>query len=235
MSLGSAIKASSSSLLKDTSSSPGGTLIIEKARVASRKRDRICTVSASVDDTDALCNRLCDGPDEPDERDMEAKFWKEKFVRLNEQRSREYIELSHRLGLTSEREKKLEEHAKVLMSKLKLTEKRLSHPSHQADTTYPECHRQKLMEIFQHLTSITVESEELIDGYEIYTCSITNARLLKTARFQIRLAGKESHWLPVSNTSLFPAYLKDHISFEEQMLPVILGDVLQNLYEEEKD
>jgi hypothetical protein len=223
----SGVSSSAAGVLKDvtnnTETTAGRQTVDDTLKTtASRKRDRICTVSSSIDDTsENLSNGF-----EDDMPDAAAEFWRRKFDALNHQRTLEVAELANQLEATTAREKKLEDYVKLLTKKLNLTEKKLSR-GHKGSN-------QEVLDFFQKITSLTIESIKIVDADELYTCLVTNTQLEKSCRFQFKLTAEEAHFMPLTQTDLLPEYLRNHISFDKEMLPVVLGDVLQNLFEDDE-
>ena len=97
----------------------------------------------------------------------------------------------------------------------------------------------KKLSFYEALTSMTIKCED----NEEYVCTVKNKLKRIATRFKIILPGdldeKDSsnspvdiQYLPIANANLLPEYLQSEISFQENIAPVLLGDILHSLYNE---
>ena len=71
-----------------------------------------------------------------------------------------------------------------------------------------------------------------------YMCTVTNAVKHISTRFLLQIPTDPKQnidFIPKSNLDMLPEYLRVHISFEPLMAPVLMGDVLQSLYEDQEE
>ena len=210
----------------------GDALVIDRTKFASRKRGRISVITRGSDTLNVK--------DESKDVEISAEvaFWREKYESLRLVKSGAEEELEEQLQLVTEREGKLEKYANLLEQKIEILKDHIPLQSKDDLNEKLNGYRKKLC-FFETMTSMTVKC----DDSEIYICTIKN-RLRKTAtRFQIVLNdGDEKtvllsetpdiNYAPIANSNLLPEYLQSEISFESDMAPVLMGDILQSLYED---
>ena len=87
-------------------------------------------------------------------------------------------------------------------------------------------------------TTTTTPKSKSKPKFNEYMCTVTNEVKHISTRFllQIPTDTKQSiDFIPKSNLDMLPEYLRVHISFEPLMAPVLMGDVLQSLYEDQEE
>ena len=208
-------------------------VMIDRSQFASRKRGRIAVITKSKD---LLGGSPSGGPLEEIDSNSEANFWREKYEKLREEKSNAEEELEHQLEITTEREQKLDKYAKLLEKKVEQLVGSVSAVS--SSTDIPETLRKKAA-FYEIMTSMSVNVQD--DGG--YICTVRNTVKKSATRFKIELkeesddaraegSDQEVNYTPMANPAILPEYLQSEISCGAKMLPVIMGDVLQLLYEE---
>ena len=97
---------------------------------------------------------------------------------------------------------------------------------------------EKIIKFYEYLTSCKVRmpDEQAADSKtEKFLCTRKNSinrSVIKFLMYDNPENDQESIFVPKANMELFPAYLQGEILFESKMAPVILGDLLQALYED---
>ena len=71
-----------------------------------------------------------------------------------------------------------------------------------------------------------------------FVCTVKNRSMQRVTKFKITEREGEQNenmeFKPLANADFLPEYLRAHINFEAEMAPVILGDVLQNIFTEDE-
>lgn len=212
----------------------GDTLVIDRTKFASRKRGRISVITRGKDRLD-VTNESRD-----EEVSREITFWREKYESLRMVRMGAEEELEAQLELMTEREGKLERYAELLEKKIEILNER--NPSQPKDDLSEKLdgYRKKLC-FFETMTSMTVKCEE----NESYICTVKNKLKKVAVRFKVVMSDdttkdaadnteQDVQYTPLANANLLPEYLQSEISFETNMAPVLTGDILQSLYEEDR-
>ena len=213
-------------------------VMIDRTQFASRKRGRIAVITKSKDLLDGTPSG---GPLEELDTNSEANFWRDKYEKLRSEKSNAEEELERELEITTEREQKLDSYAKLLEKKVQQLIGNGSSASSSAGSTVESL--LKKVVFYEAMTSMSVKLQPG-DGY---ICTVKNTVNKTVTQFKIELkegstesdaAGgadildQEVNYTPIANPDLLPEYLQEEIECEKRMLPVILGDVLQLLYEE---
>jgi hypothetical protein len=102
----------------------------------------------------------------------------------------------------------------------------------------------KLVAFYEAATSMVVKA----DGDKDYVCTVKNKRKRTATRFVITMnsgAGEAADkvesdepnidFVPKANVTMLPEYARAHLAFEPNMFPVLMGDILQELYREDDD
>ena len=211
----------------------GDALVIDRTKFASRKRGRISAITRGKDRLDIKDVSI------EMETSTQVAFWREKYESLRLVKSGAEEELESQLELVTEREGKLEKYANLLEQKIDLL-KETNHLQSKDDLNEKlDGYRKKLC-LFETMTSMTIKCED----NDTYICTVKNRLKKVAARFQIALNDHDEktvlssetpdiHYAPIANANLLPEYLHSEISFESDMAPVLMGDILQSLYEDE--
>ena len=210
----------------------GDSLVIDRTQFASRKRGRISVVSRGKD-------RLEIKDDNKDEEvSSEVSFWRDKYESLRLVKFGAEEELEAQLELMTERELKLEKYSTLLEQKIDIMNE--SNPLQTKDDLNMKLdgYRKKLL-FFEAMTSMTVKCED----NDTYICTVKNKLKKVATRFKIVMddcdektvmstEAPDVQYAPIANATLLPEYLQSEISFESNMAPVLIGDILQALYED---
>jgi hypothetical protein len=210
----------------------GESLTIDRTKFASRKRGRISVISRGKDRLEIKDVNM------HEEVPSEVAFWRDKYESLRSVKVGAEEELEAQLELMTEREGKLEKYAKLLERKIEILNESGQKKSSAEIEQKLDGYRKKLS-FYEVMTSMTIKCEE----NEEYICTVKNKLKRIATRFKIVLAndleGKEAsnspvdiQYVPTANADLLPEYLQSEISFEENIAPVLLGDILHSLYDE---
>ena len=167
------------------------------------------------------------------DNDKDAIFWKDKYNKLKASRNESEEDLDKQIKLSIEKEKKLNEYINYLEKRLDLSNTDVSSTvmGTSAVVSYNKNKDEKLLKFFEHMTSMSV----VVDDDNTYICSVKNKLEGKTTKFIIRLNDDETEasFLPKSNMAMLPEYLRaEEVAFEPTAMPVVMGDILQLLYDE---
>ena len=173
-------------------------------------------------------------PHDSIDNDKDAIFWKDKYNKLKASRNESEEDLDKQIKLSIEKEKKLNEYINYLEKRLDLSNTDVSSTVMVANTVTAGTKNnkdEKLLKFYEHMTSMSVA----IDDDNTYICSVKNKLEGKTTKFIIKLNDDETEasFLPKSNMSMLPEYLRaEEVAFEPTAMPVVMGDILQLLYDE---
>lgn len=162
--------------------------------------------------------------------------WRDKLIALVRERDEEMNDLHKQLEISELEGEKLQDLNKILEEKLisattlaSATEIRNGITSHDPNPTKM---LENIIQVYEKLTCVTVKAD---DSEDSYICTVKNH--MKRCGIKFRLGSvmsKEITFTPVANIEHFPEYLHDEIVFESAMAPVMMGDILQSLYEEKQ-
>lgn len=210
----------------------GETLIINRSNFASRKRGRLSVLSRGRDRLEVNDDNMqC-------EVAKEVAFWREKYESLRSVNTTADGEFEAQLDLMTERESKLEKYVQLLEKKVDILSERNQGGSGIDLEKKLDGYRRKIS-FFETMTSMTVKCEE----EEEYVCTIKNKVKKIATRFRIKLkvendlvapinTADDVRYAPMANSNLLPEYLQSEISFETNMAPILMGDILQSLYDD---
>lgn len=173
-------------------------------------------------------------PHDSTDNDKDAIFWKDKYNKLKASRNESEEDLDKQIKLSIEKEKKLNEYINYLEKRLDLSNTDVSSTVMIANTGSTGTKNNKdeiLLKFYEQMTSMSVA----IDDNNTYICSVRNKLEGKTTKFIIKLNDDETEasFLPKSNISMLPEYLRaEEVAFEPTAMPVVMGDILQLLYDE---
>ena len=196
-------------------------VLIDRSQFASRKRGKIAVVSKSMD--------VHTGPLRDVDGNAESIFWREKYEKLRAEHSAGAEEIENQLAITIEREDKLDKYAKLLEKKIEKLLDSAPQASSNDLIDKLDAMRKKLA-FYERMTSLTVK----MDSDDQFICTTKNNVKKVSSRFKIVLKEGEPNidFAPIANPNLLPEYLREEIECESAMLPVIMGDVLQSLYDD---
>lgn len=199
----------------------GETLVIDRTLYASRKRGRLSVISRG--------NEKLELPndDYKIEDSSEVAFWKDKYEKLRIVKTGNEEEMETQLEVVAEREMKLEKYSKLLEEKIETLKIKNLGQIDKESTDKLDTYRKKLS-FYETMTSMTLKCE----GNGEYICTIKNRVKKVATRFKINLNDEDILYIPIANAALLPTYLQSELSFDEHMAPVLVGDILQSLYED---
>lgn len=207
----------------------------ERLLFESRKRGRIATITSSFSDQ-------IESDGQFDEAEGDALYWKLKYQKLEQECSKNtstIAVLKHNLSDSSERCAKLEECINLMDQKTIELQIQLDQENKKNSNRQPSIDKnaadksKKTIELFEFLTSMKVEMPSL-DQNE-FVCTLKNKLLKKATKFILKKGVTEDddvEFIPLANSDMLPADFRAHIAFEPNMAPVLMGDILQNLYED---
>jgi hypothetical protein len=117
---------------------------------------------------------------------------------------------------------------------VKLLEKKVEDLSKNENNNSDDKNEKKLLPFFELMTSMTVATA-LLNKKDIYSCTIKNDINRRITKFNITLESDQLIFEPKANSNMLPEYLREGITGEARMAPVILGDILQQVYEDKEE
>ena len=90
--------------------------------------------------------------------------------------------------------------------------------------------------LYQMMTGMTISSGE--SGPHKFRCTVKNPERRQLTRFFIEtfpLDNNKISFAPEANPGFLPEYLRSGVTFDRQLAPLMLGDILQNLFGESTD
>ena len=232
-------------LAKLTVKSDVDQLVIDRTRFASRKRNRLSTISIAKDqiahNTIRKWKRLLMfllyiiihkqiDKDDPSDLSQEIQFWKEKYEKLFEDQSNNENQHQDELDHSLKRYNNLEDYVALLEEKVEDLGKKVENKSNSRNDD------NSLLSFYERMTSMTVKKEKKKDV--IYNCSLKNEINRRVIQFNIKFETfKDKNDIifePKVNGHNLPEYLRGGITGEAIMAPVIMGDILQMLYEDKE-
>lgn len=199
-------------------------VVIDRVKYASRKRGKLSTISS--------CNSVTEGDLESNENESnsDVQFWRDKYDQLYGQKTEAEIDLEKQLRLSREQVKSQQECIKLLEKKVHVLEGNNSSSKNE----------NALIEFYEKMTSMEVAAAKDNSGNDCFTCTLKNQLKRTVTRFLIHLATNSDgesvlQFEPKANVAMLPSYLQNNISCEVNMAPVVMGDILQNLYDGEEE
>ena len=189
-------------------------------------------------------------------KDEEAHFWKERFQRLRKEKSKELQALEADLAGAIQKEESAAKACALLEGKIRALE-----AGDGADVSVDKLAEQRrLLAFYELMTSMVVKvAPQTAEGgaREEYVCIVKNPLQRQAVQFTIANtahsssssssgdssvtdAGGESdapgvEFVPMANMDMLPEYLRATISCERDYCPVIIGDVLAALHQDDAD
>lgn len=192
-----------------------GRVSTDPEQYSSRKKGRLSAISSGQEVEDLTV----------DDEHTDTNFWRKKHDAVFQEHERVKSELEAQLSISGEREAQLEKLTTMLETKVKSLEERNARNAASSS----------LLDFFEKMTSMQVKLGDggASTGPQSFVCTVRNAVKRQATRFRIEnTASNEVSFLPMANLEMLPEYLRAHISFEPDMCPVVMGDILQNLYED---
>lgn len=202
-------------------------IIIDRTRKASRKYGRLSDITVSRGPLDDITNVINSNEDD--------LFWKEKHDKL----FAEYKTQQDNLNAALKRNESLENYVKLLEQK-----------SESNQTEYLKIFNdnvtakslQEKVKFYESITGLTIKANETQE----YTCTMKNGMSRLVTRFAARIRPQDEEvpadsdpdndlqFRPVGNVHLLPEYLRGEIECSSEMGPVLLGDIIRNVFEEQQ-
>lgn len=217
-----------------------GMVVIDRSNFASRKRGRIASVSSATKEFPDFAS-LVKADSSPS---AEADFWREKYETLRALQEESQQELEKELEVSQQKEKKLEQMIVLLKKKGESTnvngkadkENNIVGNANTGNSLTGnndvELQRlQTLVKFYERMTAMTIVADK--SNAKKMNCTVKNKIQRKLIKFSVEESEDGSvNYTPVANSDFLPEYLQNEISFEVNMAPVVMGDVLSNLYDE---
>ncbi len=192
-------------------------IIINRKQFSSRKRGRLSVFSVGENELSNPEQGLVD------EENFEAKYWKEKYEALLTVTDQKEQEHNHYVLSSKQQCEALEKTIRGLEGKL----------INKNESSLIEKLR-KSNNFYEVMTSMSVSQE----GDKSFVCTLKNKVQRTATRFKVTInpdSQTDFQFIPVANVNMLPEYLQSEIFCESIMAPVLMGDILQSLYEEDKD
>jgi hypothetical protein len=210
-----------------------GKLVIERSMFASRSRGKVCEVTMDENGKSrSWGGARGKGASHSNGKELsaEAKFWKSKWEQLQREQNEEEEDLEHLVEITTEREAKLIELARLLERKVDLI---MTSEASDSETYSKLEVQRKLLRFYELMTGLTLQET---DRETEMLCTIKNRSRRLVTRFAIELPADEDHdalFSPLANSHLLPEYLRAQISCARERIPAALSDVLLKMFDEE--
>jgi len=214
------------------STTEDGTIILDRSLFPSRKSGKLCEVTLTEGVLLPFGNNSSSK-----ELTAEAKFWKKKFETLKRDRNEEEEDLEHLIEVSAEREAKLIELARLLERKIDLM--MTGGSSSSGDGKYAKLEMQrKLLRMYELMSALTIAESDKNDGEVLCTMKNKMRRLVTRFSFVMPPANEpdgEVLYTPLANAHLLPEWLRSQISCKKAMMPVIISEVMHELFAEEEE
>jgi hypothetical protein len=217
-------------------------IVIERKLVASRKKRRLCPLTAGDEPMKKMMNE-----ENYDDSIENVSFWRNKYDELYRETISLNNDLEKQLEMMRDRSNEMEKCIHLYEEKLKKVE---------CSSTFK---KDRMIEFYELMTNMTINLEQK-DELDEFSCTVKNDVSNEIARFLItwkkldsfnkkqkleessdavdnqldEIDLNEVSFQPLSNTSVLPNYLQADICFERRMAPVIMGDILQQMYVDEE-
>ena len=206
------------------------TMIIDRNHYASRKRNRVgvCTVT----NADHIIHYNSATAAATSNDNIEANFWQEKYDSLVCDRIDAEKDMDHHISTVNDIILRKDNYIKLLEKKIE----RLSSSNTSSNTSSNE---NKVISFYEQITGMTVKvNDDDNNNDNNYTCTIKNKQRRIASRFMLTIDDKTKKnatsikYTPIANITVLPEYLHSAIEFEPGMAPVLLGDVLNTIFED---
>ena len=194
--------------------------------------------------------------------DEEVIYWRKRFNDLKNNKDPLMKSLENDMLAAFEREDQALAYVRKLESKVERLENKGSDAGNKTkELTEKIESRRKRLDFMEWFTGMTIKREEEVgaDGREEFVCTVKNAVQKKATRFSLSLlldeedlirqrkkmkdlgegeADEETStitYTPRANAEMLQEYLQNVLSFEPDMAPVLLSDVLGVLYADEEE
>lgn len=193
--------------------------------------------------------------------DEEVIYWKKRYNDLKNNKDPLMKSLESDMLAAFEREDQALAYVRKLESKIERLEAKGSDVSTKTTELKKKIEqRRKHLDFMEWFTSMTIKrgEDENAGGRDEFVCTVKNAVQKKATRFSLSLLLEEEDlirnrkkqkdtgesetedessitYTPRANAELLPEYLQNVLSFEPDMAPVLLADVLSVLYADEDE
>jgi predicted RNA-binding protein YlxR (DUF448 family) len=236
----------------------GREMILERPQAfGSRKGGKVCSVSKGKDrlekkSSNSQSSSSRSKEDEVDEGvepassavslSNEAKKWRMAYMEVKRDQYVEKKEMEELLKLTIDRESQLASYARLLSRKIDSLIDPIGDSSAEAAELSAKLEEQrKLLRLYEIMTGISAREDDEPERKGGYVCTIKNRVQKKATRFALRKDKRAAnietscHFVPVANVESLPDYVQTAIDFEPNMAPVLLADVLSQLYADDDE
>lgn len=203
-------------------------MVIDRNQYASRKRNRMCTVTNANDviDTNILLRQ-----EHANDVNVEANFWQRKYECLVSERIDAEKDFEKQVSVMDDIVQRKDAYIKLLEKKIICLERSSSGSGNDDDM------KSRLISFYEQMTCMSVKVGDDDKGEcSNYICTIKNKQRRVASRFAIAVDDKAKSgslkYTPGANIHVLPDYLQNTIEFEAGMAPVLLGDVLNSMFEE---
>ena len=185
--------------------------------------------------------------------DADAIFWRNKFEILRKEKTASNEDFEEALDNAIKRENESSKYVSMLEKKIALLSSSSSSSggSSSSAVNLNEMNekvesQRKLLAFYELMTSMSVK----INSGTEFICTVKNKVSRKATRFSIdedktpsssskagepQSGSSQFMFAPLANIEMLPDYLNSRINFEPRVAPVLLGDVLQKLFENEEE
>eukprot|EP01041_Mallomonas_annulata_P005124 gene5124-10247_t len=207
-------------------------IVIDRTKYLSRKGGRCCSVTRGDQEikNNFTCEKRYSNVGEDDDL-----TWKSRFMQMKQLHFESEKDLENTLILNAERESEFRKYMNVLEEKNEYLESLVkikeldSNPSVENEVLKMK----RALKFYEVLTSVSLKADE----DQNMVCTMKNKINKRVTRFVItnpddNIDSMELDYRPIANVELFPEYLHNHITFNPNMAPILLGDILQAVYAE---
>lgn len=189
-----------------------------------------------------------------DQQNLEDQlnFWKSKYHTLRLCHDEEFKDMLKENKLYAHKQDKLVEYIKIVEKKYNVKEDETiskiitSSTVDTAPIIMDKSLSSNILKFYEKFTGMKIVFNTSLDtdaSTSSYTCTVKNDCRNISTKFQLDIKtplhalSKDDKpenvtFTPYTNALLLPDYLRDEVAFNEEALPVVLGDILQALYDE---
>ena len=209
------------------------SLIIDRNNYCTRKRNRLCTVTNAEQ---AIDTNLFIQDKENDNINNEAIFWQNKYEALVAERIDAEKDFDKQMNVLEEIVQRKDSYIKLLERKIEKMTNRGDKNNEDGDDNELRL-KNKIISFYEQMTCMSVKVDDDLREESNYICTIKNKQRRIASRFIISIDDKNKSavtnlkYTPSANIHVLPDYLHNSIEFEPGMTPVLLGDVLNSMFE----
>lgn len=181
------------------------------------------------------------------DKNEEVEYWKEKCLKIQKMRDDAENDLKEIRHLKEETDQLFNQKIQLLEEKISLKSDELvslSKPTPStvantttANTTSTTCQNCEELKKQQHIYEILSGIKMKKVGEDKYVCTIKNNTTKVNLKFNISATSSddEVEYEPITNSEIFPEYMRSSLAFEKSMGPTLLGDLLATLFPPEDE